>query len=98
MTNTPTIFISYSREDEAEKEALLKQLGVLQQEGLLETWSDDRIGAGADWQREIEAAMARARVAIFRWLRIFIRNLQPSAFPLHPSPNPFLSKSVVVLS
>lgn len=60
----PTVFISYSHEDEQDKNALLKHLGVLQNAGLITTWSDDQIGAGADWEPEIEQAMARARVAI----------------------------------
>ncbi len=60
----PFVFISYSHEDETEKNALLKQLNVLQQAGLVNTWSDDQIGPGADWEQEIEQAMAQAGVAI----------------------------------
>lgn len=60
----PTVFISYSHEDEQDKNRLLKHLGVLQSAGLITTWSDDRIGAGADWRREIEQSMAQARVAV----------------------------------
>jgi hypothetical protein len=60
----PTVFISYSHEDEQDKNRLLKHLGVLQSAGLVTTWSDDRIGAGADWRREIEQTMAQARVAV----------------------------------
>jgi hypothetical protein len=32
--------------------------------GLLEVWEDRRIGAGKDWEPEIEAALKQARVAI----------------------------------
>jgi AAA+ ATPase superfamily predicted ATPase len=61
----PTIFISYSHKDEKEKEALLVQLGVLQKgAGLVDLWSDDRIGAGEDWLQEINNAIDRAKVAI----------------------------------
>lgn len=60
----PTIFISYSHKDEKEKDQLLSHLGVLSRAGLVEVWSDDRIRAGADWQAEINQAMAQARVAI----------------------------------
>ena len=59
-----TVFISYSHSDEKEKELLVSQLGVLAKAGLLDVWVDDRIGAGGDWKREIEQAMATARVAI----------------------------------
>jgi tetratricopeptide (TPR) repeat protein len=60
----PFVFISYSHQDEAEKDQLLAHLGVLQSEGLIELWSDDQLGAGADWQAEIKKTIARAKVAI----------------------------------
>jgi nucleoside phosphorylase len=60
----PTVFISYSHKDEEWKDRLVTHLGVLQQQGLLEVWDDRRIGAGEDWQPEIEKAIAAARVAI----------------------------------
>ena len=60
----PTVFISYSHEDEAQKAQLLSQLGVLQNAGLIDLWSDDRISAGDDWKDKIEQAMAGARVAV----------------------------------
>jgi hypothetical protein len=45
---TPTVFISYSHQDEKWKDRLLTQLGVLQQQSILALWHDRRIGAGAD--------------------------------------------------
>ncbi len=60
----PVVFISYSHQDEQEKETLLSHLGVLKRAGLIDLWSDDRIGAGKDWQQEIDQAMAQAHVAI----------------------------------
>lgn len=60
----PSIFISYSRKDEAEKDKLLSHLGVLQSAGLISVWSDDRISAGADWQQAIREAIAQAKVAV----------------------------------
>ncbi len=60
----PTVFISYSRKDEKEKDLLLSHLGVLQQAGLLDVWSDDRISVGANWEEEMDQAISQARVAI----------------------------------
>jgi hypothetical protein len=60
----PTVFISYSHKDEEWKDRLVTQLGVLQQQGLLDLWDDRRISAGADWQPEIEKAMGAASAAI----------------------------------
>lgn len=60
----PVVFINYSRKDEKEKDHLLSHLGVLQHAGLIETWSDDRISAGGDWEKEIYDAMTQAKVAI----------------------------------
>lgn len=58
------VFVSYSRKDKAEKDQLLSHLGVLQRANLIELWSDDQIGAGADWKAEISQAIARAKVAV----------------------------------
>ena len=60
----PTVFVSYSYEDEGWKDRLVKQLGVLEREGRLEVWDDRRIGGGDDWHPEIVAAMDRASVAL----------------------------------
>ncbi len=60
----PTVFISYNHKDEREKDVLLSHLGVLQHTGLIDLWSDDRIGAGGNWAQEIGQAVAKARVAI----------------------------------
>lgn len=60
----PVVFISYSRKDEAEKEKLVSHLGVLRGAGLVELWSDDRIGAGQDWQANIKQAIIRSKIAV----------------------------------
>lgn len=60
----PSIFISYSHKDEQEKDELLSHLGVLQNAGLIDIWSDERIGAGEDWETEIDQAITKAKVAI----------------------------------
>jgi hypothetical protein len=46
------------------KDRLITQLGVLQQQSILELWHDRRIGAGADWYQEICQAMEAADVAV----------------------------------
>ncbi|HEY4594694.1 MAG TPA: toll/interleukin-1 receptor domain-containing protein, partial [Thermoanaerobaculia bacterium] len=58
------IFLSYSHTDEAWKDRVSRHLAVLTEEGLLDVWDDRRIGAGADWEAEIRAAMDAADVAI----------------------------------
>jgi hypothetical protein len=60
----PTVFISYSHRDEAWKDRLVTQLGVLQRQGLLDLWDDRRIAAGEEWHGEIRAAMGQATVAV----------------------------------
>lgn len=60
----PTVFISYSPADEADKEALVTQLKVLQQQDLIETWTDDQIQPGNNEASEIAQAIERAKVAI----------------------------------
>jgi hypothetical protein len=60
----PTIFISYSHLDEEWKDRLVRHLAVSQKQGQLELWHDRMIGAGEDWERQIQAAMNAASVAI----------------------------------
>ena len=60
----PSVFLSYSHKDEVWKDRLQTHLGVLEKQGLLETWDDRRIGGGADWFEEIQEAMADASVAV----------------------------------
>lgn len=43
---------------------LASHLAVLEQQGLLETWNDRSIRAGADWREEIRHALERAKVAV----------------------------------
>ncbi|NJD52671.1 MAG: hypothetical protein FIB07_07360 [Candidatus Methanoperedens sp.] len=50
----PTIFISYSHKDESWKDRIVTHLGVLAQEGLLDTWDDRRIGAGEDGKMRLK--------------------------------------------
>lgn len=59
------VFVSYSHTDEAEKEALMTHLRVLQNGAeLVEVWSDDTIGGGEAWEAAIGKALERARVAV----------------------------------
>jgi len=71
----PKIFISYSHKDEREVAELVGHLSVLQNAaGLVEVWNDQRIGAGADWKKEIEQAMSEATVAILLISRNFLNS------------------------
>jgi len=60
----PTVFISYSHQDEVWKDKLAKHLSVLEREGLLDIWDDRKIGVGEEWLGDIEAAIDRATVAL----------------------------------
>src|SRR5574339_386381 len=59
----PLIFMSYSQEDEKEKDELLSHLGILRKTGV-ELWSVDQIRAGIDFEVEISQAIAQAKMAI----------------------------------
>jgi hypothetical protein len=73
-----SVFISYSRQDEYEKDELISHLGVLQQEGLIDTWVDDQIDAGQDWASEVDQAIERAGVAVL----LITKNFLSSKFML----------------
>jgi TIR domain len=71
---TIEIFISYSHQDEAEKNELLQHLSVLRRGELFDLWSDERIGIGEAWKTEIEEALVRARVAILLVTKNFLNS------------------------
>lgn len=58
----PSVFISYSHNDEAWKDRVVRQLKVLQVP--LSPWHDRHIQAGAKWEDEIRTAMDRAEIAV----------------------------------
>jgi hypothetical protein len=60
----PSIFISYSHQDEKWLKLIVKHLGALEKERRLTVWNDDRITAGSDWYQEIEQALYEASAAV----------------------------------
>ena len=62
--SSPTVFVSYSRADSDCLDRLRVHLRPLQRESAIEYWDDRSLIAGERWRDEIEAALARARMAI----------------------------------
>jgi hypothetical protein len=58
------VFVSYSHRDREWLERLLEHLAVLERWGLIHSWSDTRIAAGADWQAEIDEALGQSKVTV----------------------------------
>jgi hypothetical protein len=58
------VFISYSHSDSHFLEEFQPHLRFLEKRGLVNFWDDRKIEYGADWRKEIEQALGRARVAI----------------------------------
>jgi hypothetical protein len=50
----PSVFFSYSHEDEGLRDQLEKQLSMLKRQGVIETWHDRRIGAGEKISQTID--------------------------------------------
>src|SRR4051812_14843489 len=60
----PSVFISYSHQDEDWKDRLVTHLGVLQKQEILEIWDDRKIDSGDEWYLEIQRALEAAKVAV----------------------------------
>ena len=58
------IFISYSHEDEAYKDKLQKHLGLLQRNGIIETWNDRKIIAGEEWDKKIKNELEKSHIIL----------------------------------
>jgi hypothetical protein len=54
------VFFSYSHRDEDLRDALETHLALLEREGAIRTWHDRRIGAGREWQGEIDRHLEKA--------------------------------------
>ena len=58
------VFVSYSRQDVLYKDKVLQQLRVLERQGLVATWSDDRISPGSDWHKELTEQLDGASIVV----------------------------------
>lgn len=59
-----SVFISYSHRDSVFLDRLMIHLRPLERAGLIDLWVDTHLRAGDDWQKEIEKALHRAKIAI----------------------------------
>lgn len=57
-------FISYSHADDALRAEFNKHLSLLRRQGLLELWSDHRIPAGGEFDKQISAELEAADIVI----------------------------------
>lgn len=68
-----TIFISYSHQDETPwKGFVVSHLEVAERQGVFDVWDDRRIKGGGNWQGEIDAALAKADIAVLLISRHFL--------------------------
>lgn len=58
------VFVSYAHADEKLRKELGKHLRVLERQGLITTWHDRMIGAGAEWAGTIDAGLDQSRVIL----------------------------------
>ena len=58
------VFVSYAHADEGWRKELGKHLSVLERQGLIDTWHDRMIGAGAEWEGAIDSHLNEARVIL----------------------------------
>jgi hypothetical protein len=60
----PSVFFSYSHEDEGHRDQLEKQLAMLKRQGVIETWHDRRIGPGRDFVRAIDERINKDQIIL----------------------------------
>lgn len=58
------VFLSYSHRDEVLRQELDKHLGGLRREGVISAWRDRMIGAGKEWEREIDSRLESASIIL----------------------------------
>jgi tetratricopeptide (TPR) repeat protein len=58
------LFISYSHKDDDLRAKLEAHLSLLKRQNVFDVWQDRRIGAGREWEGEIDSALERANVVL----------------------------------
>ena len=58
------VFFSYSHKDEELRDELEKHLSILKRQGVITGWHDRRIGAGREWEGEIDTHLDTAHVIL----------------------------------
>ena len=58
------VFYSYSHTDEALREQLEDHLASLRRSGVIEEWHDRKIGAGTEWEGQIDNNLEQADVIL----------------------------------
>ncbi len=58
------LFYSYAHKDERLRNELETHLKLLQRQGLIDTWSDRDIDAGAGWKQQIDENLERAQIIL----------------------------------
>ena len=64
MASAIEIFFCYAREDEELLKGPEKQLHALKLQGIIDVWYDRQIGAGSDWEREIDMHLNSAHIIL----------------------------------
>jgi len=68
--NKPLVFLSASHTDDEWREGLRKRMD--RYADYFEWWDDSKIATGQDWQKEIDAAIERARLAVVFLSRAYL--------------------------
>ena len=58
------LFYSYAHEDEKLRDKLEKHLTLLEREGVITGWHDRKIGAGKEWQNEIDTHLNSSQIIL----------------------------------
>lgn len=58
------VFYSYAHEDEKLRNELEKHLTLLEREGVIRGWHDRKIGAGKEWQNEIDTHLDSSQIIL----------------------------------
>lgn len=64
MKTNVNVYLSYAHRDERYREELARHLSLLKRQGVIASWHDQNISAGAEWEREIDTYLNTADIIL----------------------------------
>jgi tetratricopeptide (TPR) repeat protein len=95
--NPPEVFVSYSHKDNDYKDELVKQLNVLEQQGVIANWHDGLLVAGQRWNDEIVKRLKTSRIILLLISADFLNSVYINNVEIEHASRRYQAGEVIVI-